>query len=100
MWMIVMFDLPVVEAEDRHHAAKFRHTLLNLGFCMAQYSVYYRVLSGKEAASAMTSKITAAAPSNGHIQVVCITDKQYESIVSIRGGDYETAEKTEQLSLF
>jgi CRISPR-associated protein Cas2 len=100
MWMIVMFDLPVVEDDDRHHASRFRHALQDLGFCMAQYSVYYRVLSGKEAANAMTSRITAAAPGKGHVQILCITDKQYESIISLRGGDYEAAAKNEQLSLF
>ena len=42
MWMTVMFDLPVVEAEERRAATRFRNSLLDLGFQMCQYSVYMR----------------------------------------------------------
>ena len=34
MWMIVMFDLPVVEKAERRAAAEFRNHLLDLGFEM------------------------------------------------------------------
>ncbi|SIS41598.1 CRISPR-associated protein, Cas2 family [Insolitispirillum peregrinum] len=100
LWMLVMFDLPVVEAEERHQATKFRHVLLDHGFAMAQYSVYYRILAGKEAAEAMTKHIAAAAPPKGHIQIVTLTDKQYANIVSLRGREYEPSPENEQLSLF
>lgn len=41
MWMIVMFDLPVLEKAERVAAAKFRYTLLDMGFAMfAIFGVY------------------------------------------------------------
>lgn len=42
MWMIVMFDLPVVEKAERRAATEFRNSLLDLGFEMSQFSVYMR----------------------------------------------------------
>ena len=42
MWMIVMFDLPVVLKEERKAATAFRNSLLDMGFEMSQFSVYAR----------------------------------------------------------
>ena len=32
MWLIVMFDLPVIEREERKSATRFRNDLLDMGF--------------------------------------------------------------------
>ncbi len=40
MWVITMFDLPVVTPKARKAYARFRKTLLEDGFTMMQYSVY------------------------------------------------------------
>jgi len=45
MWIAVLFDLPVVEKAARKAAANFRNTLLDMGFEMAQFSVYLRFCS-------------------------------------------------------
>ena len=42
MWMVVMFDLPVVEKAERKAATEFRNALLDMGFEMSQFSVYMR----------------------------------------------------------
>ena len=42
MWMMVLFDLPVVEPEERKAAADFRNFLKDQGYEMAQFSVYVR----------------------------------------------------------
>jgi CRISPR associated protein Cas2 len=42
MWMVVMFDLPVVEKAERKAATAFRNDLLSMGFEMSQFSVYMR----------------------------------------------------------
>ena len=43
-WMIVAFDLPVVEKEQRKAATRFRKFLLDDGYQMLQFSVYARSL--------------------------------------------------------
>jgi len=40
MWVMTLFDLPVVTSEERRRAAKFREFLLDQGFCMMQLPPY------------------------------------------------------------
>ncbi|WP_038097390.1 CRISPR-associated endonuclease Cas2, partial [Treponema pedis] len=42
MWIICLFDLPTNTKEQRHRASKFRQQLIEDGFSMMQFSVYYR----------------------------------------------------------
>ena len=93
MWMIVLFDLPVITPEERKKASKFRKALLDHGFHMSQYSVYYRLLSGKEALDGYVKDIQAQLPPQGKVDILTITDKQYESIISFSG---KTKEKNKQ----
>ena len=86
MWMMVLFDLPAIDPEERRVATGFRNFLLDQGFEMAQFSVYVRYTSGKEAAEVMTQKVEKSLPSNGKVDILQFTDKQYENIVSFRGG--------------
>ena len=85
MWMMVLFDLPVTGQKERKAATKFRHFLLDQGFEMAQFSVYVRHTSGKEAVEAMTRKVASSLPEDGKVDIMQFTDKQYESITSFRG---------------
>ncbi|MBT6361966.1 MAG: CRISPR-associated endonuclease Cas2 [Rhodospirillaceae bacterium] len=100
LWILVMFDLPTVEKSDRKAATKFRNFLLDQGFAMAQFSVYYRMVSGKDKGHTLESKIRANLPEFGSVQIVAITDKQYENIKFFKGKQRETSEKREQLLLF
>ena len=95
-----MFDLPVSEASKRKAATAFRCFLLDQGFHMAQYSVYYRLLAGRDAAMAMERKIQSSVPDDGSVHVLTITDKQYENIRTYQGGRPDTPKKPEQLTLF
>lgn len=95
-----MFDLPVVEKADRKKATGFRNHLLDLGFHMAQYSIYYRLLSGRDAADAMERKIEKMVPEEGSVHVLTITDKQYENIRTYEGHRRGSPEKKNQLTLF
>ena len=100
LWMLVMFDLPVVEKPDRKAATQFRNFLLDQGFAMAQYSVYYRMVSGKESGRTMEKHIFNNLPIYGSVEIVAITDKQYENIKVFKGKQREIHEKNQQLLLF
>jgi len=95
-----MFDLPVTERDERKAATKFRNFLLDEGFNMAQFSVYYRLLSGKDAAQAMEKRIQSSVPNAGSIHLLTITDKQYETMRVFQGKRRGTPKKTHQLTLF
>ena len=96
MWMIVLFDLPVVTKPERRAATNFRNLLLDEGFHMSQYSVYYRLLSGKEALEGYVNKIRKSLPEKGKVDIISITDKQYENIHSFSGNELRTKRKTQQ----
>lgn len=95
-----MFDLPVVEKSDRKAATTFRNFLLDQGFAMGQFSVYYRMVSGKDQGETVQRKIEQNLPEYGSVQVVTITDKQYENIQTFKGKTREPQEKQPQLLLF
>jgi CRISPR-associated protein Cas2 len=91
MWMIVLFDLPVVDPIERKEATCFRNFLMDEGFSMSQYSVYMRLVSGKEAAEQYAKRIKMELPQRGKVDIINITDKQYENIIS-----YESGTKSKQ----
>jgi CRISPR-associated protein Cas2 len=91
MWVFVLFDLPVGTKKERKAATGFRHSLLDLGFEMSQYSVYLKFCAGKEQAEALERQIETAMPSSGKVHLVQITDKQYENIRTYRGRKRESS---------
>lgn len=65
MWMVVMFDLPVVEKAERRAATGFRNTLLDLGFEMSQFSVYMRFCTSQTQVDTLCRNVELALPSGG-----------------------------------
>ncbi len=101
MWMIVLFDLPVLTPKERKAATSFRKFLLDQGFEMAQFSVYMRHCVGKEQTEALTRRIEKAVPSTGKVHIVYITDKQYETMACFDGRTRQPQRKNpEQFVLF
>ncbi|HEX6958515.1 MAG TPA: CRISPR-associated endonuclease Cas2 [Ferrovibrio sp.] len=101
MWMIVLFDLPVLTKKERKAATRFRNDLLDEGFEMSQFSVYMRFCSGKEQAETLTRRIEHCVPKTGKVHIVYLTDKQYENIVCFDGRKRELGRKNPgQLMLF
>jgi CRISPR-associated protein Cas2 len=101
MWIVVMFDLPVVAKAERKAATDFRNTLLEMGFEMAQFSVYMRFCSSQGQIDTYCKRIEAALPEGGKVNVLTFTDKQYERIVSFVGKVRQPVKKSpDQFNLF
>ena len=98
MWLIVMFDLPVVDHQDRKTAVGFRDKLLMEGFSMAQFSVYFRFCPGQAALDALSNRIVSCLPEKGKVDLLTITDRQFGNIRSFRQKDAE--KMPENLDLF
>ena len=96
MWMMVLFDLPVLTKRERQDATKFRKFLLDQGFDMCQLSVYMRFCAGKEQTNVYTRRVQGALPPSGNVQIICFTDKQYENIVSFDGPRRRPAHRNPQ----
>ena len=101
MWVMVVFDLPVLTKLERKRATQFRHDLLDEGFTMMQLSVYLRFTAGKEQALELTERVGRKVPKDGKVDVLFFTDKQYQNIYSFRGKrDRPKPGNPDQLALF
>lgn len=101
MWIVVMFDLPVVEKAERKAATDFRNSLLDMGFEMAQFSVYMRFCTSQSQVETYCRKIEINLPEGGKVNILQFTDKQYERIITFRGKMKQKANKTpDQFDLF
>ena len=101
MWIYVMFDLPTTTKQDRKQASQFRCSLLDLGFSMAQFSVYARVSPSKERSLALIKRIERLLPAGGQVDIILITDRQYENIIHFQGRHRSRHDKKAgQLSIF
>lgn len=85
MWIVVMFDLPVVGKTERRAATDFRNALLDMGFQMSQFSVYMRLCTSPAQVETYCKRVEAALPNGGKVNILQFTDRQYERIISFRG---------------
>lgn len=96
-----MFDLPVVEADQRKKANKFRHELEKEGFSMCQFSVYARFCGPRERTERILKKIENLIPEEGKVDIVMFTDKQFGQIMKIENRKKKkNPENPEQLLIF
>lgn len=101
MWLLVMFDLPVVEKKERKAATEFRNTLLDMGFEMSQFSVYVRFCTGIAQVETYCKRVENILPEGGKVSILQFTDKQYERIVCFEGKTKQPPEKMpDQYALF
>lgn len=85
MRLMVFFDLPVTTAAQRKTYRKFRKFLIKDGYFMMQESVYSKMVLDGALADAAIARIRKNRPSQGLVQVLKVTEKQYSGIVEITG---------------
>ena len=90
-WLVVCFDLPVVEKEDNRQANAFRKALLNMGYFMLQNSIYVRSCVTYDKVEQQTKNIKMISPKTGSIVVFYITDKQWSQTVCIDKFGYNSS---------
>ena len=85
MRVFVFFDLPVITSADQKEYRKFRKHLIKSGFMMMQESVYCKLTTNANTADSLIENIRKNKPSDGLVQVLKITEKQYSGIDFIVG---------------
>jgi CRISPR-associated protein Cas2 len=75
--MIVFFDLPTTTKAERRAYTLFHRFLLNDGYDMIQYSVYGRILNGRDAEEKHMQRLMIQLPPEGSVRVITVTEKQY-----------------------
>lgn len=101
MWVLVFFDLPTETKKERKIYADFRKRMLKDGFSMFQFSIYIRHCASRENADVHINRIKNWLPEQGHIGIMCVTDKQFGQMEIYRGKKRDfSIEEPQQLELF
>jgi CRISPR-associated protein Cas2 len=101
MWMVVMFDLPVITKTERKAATGFRNALLDAGFQMSQFSVYMRFCTSQTQVDTLCRTVEQVLPTGGKVHIFQFTDKQYERAISYHGRARQPGQKApDQFDLF
>lgn len=101
LWVLVFFDLPTETRQERKRYADFRKKLLKDGFGMFQFSIYIRHCNSRENAEVHIKRVKMSLPPEGHVGILCITDKQFGQMDIFFGRKRQTANPpTQQLELF
>jgi CRISPR-associated protein Cas2 len=100
--MLVFFDLPVVTRAERRAYTQFRRFLLNDGYDMIQFSVYGRILNGRDAESKHLNRVVENLPPEGSVRALTVTEKQFATMRILVGMPLfqETRVGASQLTLF
>ncbi len=85
MRLILIYDLPVYDEENRKIYSKFHRNIIRLGFYMLQYSVYSKVIQNDTSMKQYLFKLERIIPKVGNIVVLKITEKQYQDMIYLRG---------------
>ncbi|MBR4731836.1 MAG: CRISPR-associated endonuclease Cas2 [Lachnospiraceae bacterium] len=85
MRVIVFFDLPVLTEANRRAYRQFRKFLIKTGFLMLQESVYCKLAQNSFVADSIVDSIRKNKPDAGLVQVLKVTEKQYNKMEYIVG---------------
>lgn len=99
MRLIVFFDLPVETAKQRKDYRQFRKRLLKDGYLMLQNSVYAKLVTNDGTAGAAIMRLRKMRPPEGLVQVLKVTEKQFETMEFITGNReaYDEVDTMEEL---
>lgn len=102
MRMLVFFDLPMVTKSEKRAYTLFRRFLLNDGYDMIQFSIYGRIVNGRDAETKHMQRLISNLPPNGSVRMLTVTEKQYASMKLLVGLPLfqEKAIKANQMLLF
>ena len=93
-----MFDLPVLTSEQRREYTRFRKYLIKNGFLMMQESIYCKMALNGTSVNAIVDGVRKNKPSEGLVQLLSITEKQYAKMEFIIGEmNHEVLDNDERL---
>jgi CRISPR-associated protein Cas2 len=98
MRVLVFFDLPQTTIAERRAYRRFRKGLIRNGFIMMQESVYCKLALNNTAQESIMRTVRALKPEHGLIQMMAITEKQFQKIECVLGNVVaDTLDSTDRL---
>lgn len=96
MRIVVFFDLPVITASQRKTYRTFRKYLVKNGFLMMQESAYCKLAQNSSVGETIIENIRKNRPTEGLVQVLKVTEKQYGKMEYIVGESSNEVLNTDQ----
>src|ERR1700678_2291645 len=101
MWLMVMFDLPVLTKDNRRDYRRFVDKLEDDGYIRMQYSVYARPCATDENTVVHENRVLAWLPPAGEVRLLKFTDKQWGRMTVFREAMMvRTEQPPEQFTFF
>lgn len=85
MRILLFFDLPMETSKQRRSYSLFRKNLIKEGFLQQQKSVYSKLVLNRQSADLSINRIKKHIPTEGLVQVLIVTEKQFSSILCLIG---------------
>lgn len=85
MRILCMFDLPVETQRQKRDYRIFRKSLIENGFSMLQYSVYYRIVPNRSAGKKYEMLLARSLPAMGEVRLLYVSEKQFEDMKLLVG---------------
>ncbi len=85
MRILVFFDLPTLTMMQKRNYRQFRRFLMKNGFLMVQESVYSKLVQNSTAAETVADNVRKNKPTEGLVQLLKVTEKQYGKMEFIVG---------------
>ncbi|MCX8518542.1 MAG: CRISPR-associated endonuclease Cas2 [Methylophilaceae bacterium] len=77
MWVICVYDCPMIDSEARHNYSVFRKSLLQENFAQLQNSLYVHHFSTLALGNAVIMRLRSLIPKDAQVAFFIVTDKQY-----------------------
>lgn len=83
--LLCMFDLPTETDREKKEYRIFRKQLLENGFSMLQYSIYYRTLPNRSSLKKYETILRKSLPGHGNIRLLYVTENQFQDMLLLTG---------------
>jgi CRISPR-associated protein Cas2 len=102
MWIVALYDCPMLTPQERHDYNVFHKLLLREGFCRHQLSVYVRHCPTFAHAEALAAGLKDEIPDAAKVTFFFLTDKQFGMTRVFTGPKHEENRPNapEQFELF
>jgi CRISPR-associated protein Cas2 len=101
MWLLTMFDVPVMTPDDRRNYTRLRKGLLKAGFLQLQFSVYARWCESEDGAKVLRKIVRGILAPGGEVRIVTVTERQFAKMEVFIGRKKKQAESPpEQFQLW
>ncbi|EJE4092290.1 CRISPR-associated endonuclease Cas2 [Enterococcus faecalis] len=80
-----LFDLPFETKQEQKEYRIFRKNLLENGFIMLQYSIYYRSLPNRSALKKYETILKRKVPRSGNVRLLYVSEIQFQDMLLLAG---------------